>query len=118
MPLVIRVMTYMPSAVQGKNWKLARPFYGPYRILSLTPTNAEIRLVDKLNDPPIFVSLSRLRPCYSELSDVSWSGTVKRRKKKASKSAKSRTNSEKSRIDSEIVPNPNRRITRSMTRMN
>ena len=89
MPLVIRVMTYMPSAVQGKNWKLARPFYGPYRILSLTPTNAEIRLVDKLNDPPIFVSLSRLRPCYSELSDVSWSGTVKRRKKKASKSAKS-----------------------------
>ena len=40
-------MTYMPGAAQGKNWKLARPFYGPYRI---TPTNAEIRLVDKPND--------------------------------------------------------------------
>ena len=25
-----RVMVYMPSAVKGKAWKLARPFYGPY----------------------------------------------------------------------------------------
>ena len=52
--VVDRVMAYMPSAVQGKNWKLVRPFYGPYRILSLTPTNAEIHLVDKPNDRPIF----------------------------------------------------------------
>ena len=75
-------MTYMPGAVQGKNWKLSRPFYGPYRILSLTPTNAEIHLVDKPSDPAIFVSLNRLRPCYSELSDISWSGKSKQHRKK------------------------------------
>ena len=23
-----RVMVYMPNAVKGKSWKLARPFYG------------------------------------------------------------------------------------------
>ena len=113
-----RVMTYMPGAVQGKNWKLSRPFYGPYRILSLTPTNAEIRLVDKPSDPAIFVSLNRLRPCYSELSDVSWSGKSKRHRKKQSVSnkTKSNANSEASHTDHAVVTHPNRRITRSMTR--
>ena len=111
-------MTYMPGAVQGKNWKLSRPFYGPYRILSLTPTNAEIRLVDKSSDPAIFVSLNRLRPCYSELSDVSWSGKSKRHRKKQSVSnkTKSNANSEASHTDHAVVTHPNRRITRSMTR--
>jgi hypothetical protein len=115
-----RVMTYMPGAVKGKNWKLARPFYGPYRILSLTPTNAEIRLVDKPNDPAIFVSLNRIRPCYSELSDKSWSGKAKRRRKQRSASNKAKTNansnSETLSTDHAVEPNPNRRITRSMTR--
>ena len=41
-----RVMVHIPSEVQGKTWKFARPFYGPFRILSLTPTNEEVRLVD------------------------------------------------------------------------
>ena len=83
-----QVMTYMPSAVQGKNWKLARPFYGPYRILSLTPTNAVIRLVDKPNDPAIFVSLNRIRPCYSELSDKSWVGKAMRHKQRSASKLK------------------------------
>ena len=112
-----RVMTYMPGAVQGKNWKLTRSFYGPYRILSLTPTNAEIRLVDKPSDPAIFVSLNRLQPFYSELSDV-WSGKSRRHRKKQSVSnkTKSNANSEASHTDRAVVPNPNRRIMRSMTR--
>jgi len=40
-----RVMVYMLDQVQGKMRKLARPFHGPYQILSLTPTNAEVTLV-------------------------------------------------------------------------
>ena len=107
-----RVMTYMPSEVQGKNWKLARPFYGPYRILNLTPTNAEIRLVDKPTDPSIFVSLNRLRPCYSELRDVSWSGRTSKRKKKLS--ARNKTTTSES-LSTNNVSSPNRRVTRSMT---
>jgi hypothetical protein len=41
-----RVMVHMPSERQGTTWKLARPFHGPYQILSLTPNNAEVMLVD------------------------------------------------------------------------
>lgn len=38
-----RVMIYMPAESQGKNWKLSRPFHGPYRVLKVTPTNVEVR---------------------------------------------------------------------------
>ena len=37
-------MVYMPGDVSGKKWKIARPYHGPYRILSVTPTNAEVQL--------------------------------------------------------------------------
>ena len=52
-----RVMVNMPGDVTGKNWKLARPYHGPFRILSLTPTNAEVQ---KPGDPSLFVALGRL----------------------------------------------------------
>ena len=61
-----RVMVHMPHEATGKAANLARPFFGPYRIVSITSTNAEVRLVDKHT---IFVSQSRIRPCYSELPD-------------------------------------------------
>ena len=70
-----RVMVYMPNDAQGKTWKLARPFHGPYRILSLTPTNAEVRLVDDPKSKSIFVSLQRVRKCHDELPDVPWKGS-------------------------------------------
>ena len=41
-----RVMVYTPSEKQGKDWKLTRPYYGPYRILSITPTNVEVKLAE------------------------------------------------------------------------
>ena len=43
-PLTVgqRVMVCMPTEKQGDTWKFARPFHGPFRILSLTPTNAEV----------------------------------------------------------------------------
>ena len=76
-----RVMVHMPAEATGTSWKLAKPFYGPYRILSLTPSNAEVRIIDKPEEPSIFVALSRLRLCYPELPDVSWTGKSKKRRR-------------------------------------
>ena len=52
-----RLIVLMPSESQGKNWKLARPFHGPYRVLQVTPTNAEVRLVDQPKGESIFVTM-------------------------------------------------------------
>ena len=67
-------MVRMPSESQGKNWKLARPFYGPYRVLQVTPTNVEVRLVDQPKGDSIFVALERVRRCYTEQGDTTWTG--------------------------------------------
>ena len=77
-----RVLVHMPHEATGKAAKLARPFFGPYRVLGVTSTNAEVRLVDKPDDPPIFVSLGRIRPCYEEIPDVSWSGHSPRKRRR------------------------------------
>ena len=52
-----RVMVYMPAEKQCKARKIARPYFGPYRVLSVTPSDVKVRLVDKPKDPSIFVSL-------------------------------------------------------------
>ena len=103
-----RVMVYMPSAVKGKAWKLARPFYGPYRVLATTPTNLEVKPVDKPEADAIFVSLDRIiRPCYPELPDVSWCGNEKRKRNKKKPQAEK---------DTELPPRTVGPITRSMTK--
>lgn len=76
-----RVMVHFPSQVTGKAWKLARPFFGPYTVLSLTPTNAEVQLLNSPNDPSIFVSLERVRRCYDEMTEKVWTGHQARTKK-------------------------------------
>ena len=77
-----RVFVHMPGDVSGKAWKFARPFHGPYRILELTPTNASVRLVNRPQDTPIFVSLQRIRMCPKEIPDEkSWSGQKQQRKR-------------------------------------
>ena len=75
-------MIHMPSAVTGKAWKLARPYHGPFRVLNVTPTNIEARLVDDPSSESIFVAVNRVRPCYSGVPDKSWTGPKKRRAKK------------------------------------
>ena len=45
-----RVMVHVPHEATGKAAKLARLFFGQYRVLSLTPTNAEVRLFDRPDD--------------------------------------------------------------------
>ena len=76
-------MIYMPAERQGKTWKLARPFHGPYRVLHVTDTNIEARLVDRPQDLSIFVHLDRVRKCHPQLADKVWTGPrVKRRRKR------------------------------------
>ncbi len=72
----------MPSKVQGKDRKLARPYHGPYRVLNVTPTNAEVTLIDRPRNPSIFVSLTRVRRCYDDMDDHSWTGGDKKSRKR------------------------------------
>ena len=74
-----RVMVYMPGVVKGKAWKFARPYHEPFRVIGVTPTNAEVKLVSKPDSGPIFVSLSRVRPCHPELPNLVWTGYEKKR---------------------------------------
>ena len=67
-------MVFFPNKVTGKAWKLARPYFGPYRVLTLTPTNAEVQLVHDSDSESIFVALDRIRRCYDEMSDKVWMG--------------------------------------------
>ena len=62
----------MPGDFTGKDWKLVRPYHGPFRITNVMPSNAEVQLIEKLQDPSLFVLLSRLRRCYPEMKDDSW----------------------------------------------
>ena len=64
-----RVMVFMPSDVTGKDRKLARPYHGPFRIVNLTRTNAEVQLIERPHDQTIFIAIDRLRKCYPELSE-------------------------------------------------
>ena len=76
-----RIMVYMPSEVQGKTWKLARPFHGPYRVEAVTDTNVEVRLVDDPTSETLFVHLNRVRLCPPQQGDGVWVGPTKKRRK-------------------------------------
>jgi len=52
-----RVMVHFPNQVKERAWKLGRPYFGPYKVVSLTTTNAEVQLMDASKDSSIFVSL-------------------------------------------------------------
>ena len=103
----------MPGDVAGKDWKLARPYHGPYRITSVTLTNAEVQLIEKPSDPTLFVALNRLRKCYPEiLPNASWTG----RNRKSKRKRRSGKTPEKSKSQTENLPRREGPVTRSMTR--
>ena len=108
-----RVMVFMPIETQGRDRKLARPYHGPYRVLNATPTNVEVSLIDKPNDPSIFISLDRVTPCYPELGDCSWTGR-KRRKTKSKKHAQNTDEFQSTGCETQ-TNNGHRPVTRSMT---
>ena len=107
-----RVMVYMPIDVQGQDRKLARPFHGPYRVLAVTPTNAEVRLVGQPTGESIFVSLDRVRRCYLEQGNETWTG------KRGHPSRKRRVRKEIAAPSNQGLPAATPRqgpVTRSMT---
>ena len=85
-----RVMVHMPGELQVKEHKLVHPFHGPYRVLKVTPNNVEVVLIDKPRDSSIFVALNRVRLCYPEQPEETWTGSRRRRKKNKRKVLKSR----------------------------
>lgn len=48
----------MPGEIKGYGWKFSCPFHGHYHILSIIPTNVEVRLVDQPDASSIFVLLN------------------------------------------------------------
>ena len=64
-----RVFVYNPAKKQGKAYKLARPFMGPYRILKLYDNGADLRLIAKPAAASIRVSFNRIRMCPKEMAD-------------------------------------------------
>ena len=73
----------------------------------------EVSLIDKPNDPSIFVSLDRVTPCYPELGDCSWTGR-KRHKTKSKKPAQNTDESQSTGCETQ-TNNGHRPVTRSMT---
>ena len=67
-------MVHMPGQVQGKARKFTHPYFGPFEVVGITPTNAEVQLLNHPNVPTIFVSLDRVRKCYEEMTDDVWMG--------------------------------------------
>ena len=67
-----RVFLFQPAVKTGEARKLARPFHGPYRIISLDTNTTHIRQVDEPQGDTILVALSRLRRCPDELGDSFW----------------------------------------------
>jgi len=107
-----RVMIYMPSEVQGKKWKLARPFHSPYRVIATTPSNAEVRLVDNPVAESLFVSWDRVHSCYPEQGNETWTGHRRRRRRKKQSSEKRDSPVTTLDVDTSSRSGP---VTRSMT---
>ena len=63
-----RVFLFVPSMKQGRAYKFARPYRGPYRVVELHANGADIRPVDSPRQSTIRVSLNRLRKYPLEIS--------------------------------------------------
>ena len=109
-----RVMVVlMPSDSTGKNWKLARRYHGPYRVLQVTPTNAEVHLIDQPKSDSIFVVLERVRRCYPEQGDETWTGRRKHRQKLSGVSSRATEST-----GGVVSPSTSGPVTRSRSRLN
>ena len=64
-----RVMVYMPYERTGKNRKLSRPYFGPYRVEEVHPNGVTVRPVDRPSHDTIRVNQDRVTLCPKELPD-------------------------------------------------
>ena len=76
-----RVMVCIPYEQTGKNRKLSRPYFGPYRVLEVHPNGVTVRPVDCPSDKSIRVNLDRVTLCPVELPDESWLGRKRQTRK-------------------------------------
>ena len=65
-----RVFLYVPGLKAGPNYKLARPFKGPYIVVASYPNGVELVPADKPRATPIRVSLDRVRRCAVEITNI------------------------------------------------
>ena len=70
-----RVFVFMPQETTGRNRKLARPYYGPYRVVSSSNSGLKVVPVDRPAQDPISVHADRVRPCHPEIGNKTWLGT-------------------------------------------
>ena len=66
-----RVFVYKPSTKTGKAYKFAKPFHGPYRILTLHEGAADVVLIERPEEASIRVPFERLRVCPEEIPESS-----------------------------------------------
>ena len=112
-----RVMVHFPSTVRGKAWKFARPYFGPYRIFSLIPTNAKVQRVNQPNGETLLVTYTNVqRPCYQEMSDEVWAGHGKRRRHRRTERGQKAPDAEGPREDLPLSKEYTGPLTRSRCR--
>lgn len=79
-----------PAYEVGKGWQYTslqmwlikrENYHCSYRIVALTPTIIEVKLVDGIDDPSILVALDRLCPCFSKILNTYWTDYRKIRKR-------------------------------------
>ena len=73
-----RVFVYMPGDKVTKAYKFARPFHGPYRVLSVTKTGVTVYPIDRPQEEGIRVALNRIRRCPDPIPNVFWPVKEKR----------------------------------------
>ena len=66
-----RVFVHMPALKTGPAHKLARPFKGPYQVLTTYSNGAEVVPVDRSRAAPICVTFNQLRQCPEEIPEPS-----------------------------------------------
>lgn len=75
-----QVMVYMTSEVQGKKEEVS-PVHS-MAPADVTPTDAEVVLVDHTREPSILLALSCAYRCYKEKNKKSWTGSKQKRRKR------------------------------------
>ena len=116
-----RVLTYQPDETQGKDYKFARPYFGPYRVKSVDGVNITAYFVDRPDSEYITVHLDRVYTCPDELSNEVLLGIKsKQHRRGTQRSARYPKAQDKSNNSNQsgIAQNGSRPQTRSQVRIN
>jgi hypothetical protein len=76
-----RVFLYKPVEKTGEARKLARPFYGPYRIVDMDSNTATTTRIDRPEEELLLVAIEKLRRRPDEIGPGFWPADGRRKKK-------------------------------------